>query len=250
VTDPCGGSRTGPRRTPGLLRTARLCSVAGADEAVLRRAGAVLSDGVWTVCADGECDLVALEAWLPRSLGGSAGGTDCGHVPRGHVSDLATSLCPSSWRVLSEVTCLRTGACVECGDEAKASCSPSWSWDDGGEVVQGLLLRVRSLCASCHHCARPDESSWRWPTAKRHARLAAVSGTDAASIALAVEGHARRFSSWQDREMTLDMSALSGLGLRFRKGWTHEEDLVRRDDASARIIGVVLSMSRGMVQIA
>lgn len=250
MTDSCSGSRGGSRRIPELPRTARLCSTEGVDETLLRRSGAVLSDGVWTICPDGDCDLVAIQAWVPRSLGGSAGGTACDHVPRGHVSDLATSLCASSWRVLSEVTCLRTGGCVECGDEVKASSSPSWSWDDSGDAVLGVLLRVRALCSDCHHCARPDESSWRWPTARRHARLAAIARSDPSSIAIAVERHSVRMASWSGRDMVLDMSVLSGLGLRFRKGWIHEEDVLRKDASIARITGVALSMTRGVVEIA
>lgn len=73
---------------------------------------------------------------------------------------------------------------------------------------------------------------------------------DATAVATAVAEHSNRFASWEGKPMSLDMSVLSGLGLAFRKGWTHEEDVLISQSGSVRISGVSLSSSRGMVRMA
>lgn len=220
-----------------------------ADHAVLLRAGAVSDDGAWTIGIPFEADPGVLSRWLPRAHGGDAAGPRGDHVPKGHPCDLAATLCPSSWKVLSEVVCLRTGACVECG-EPPARSHPFWSWDDSGEGVTCLLVSVKALCRRCATCARPDESSWRWPRERRHAHVAAILGIDAQEVAASVAAHEIRASSWKDRATTMDVSILSGYGLRLARGWTAEEDLVRRGDDAVTIRGVLVSTVRGIVHIA
>lgn len=219
-----------------------------ADHAQLLRAGATSDDGAWTVGLPLGVDHEILSRWLPRAHGGDAAGARSDHVPRGHPCDLATTLCPSSWKVLSEVVCLRTGACVECG-EAPARSHPFWSWDDSGEGVTCLLVSVKALCRRCAICARPDESSWRWPRERRCGHVAGILGIDVLEVEESVAAHGLRISSWKGRATTMDVSILSGYGLRLARGWTAEEDLVRRGDDVVTIRGVLLSTVRGIVHM-
>lgn len=229
--------------------TTRLCSVTEADHAVLLRAGAVMADGAWTIGIPIDADHDVLARWLPRVHGGDAAGPHGDHVPKGHPCDLAITLCPSSWKVLSEVVCLRTGACVECGDPPARS-HPLWSWDDSAEVVTWLLVSVKALCRRCAICARPDEASWRWPRERRCAHVAGILGLDVEEVSASVTAHETRVSSWRGRATTMDVSLLSGYGLRLSRGWTAEEDVLRRGDEAVTLRGVIASTTRGIVHIA
>lgn len=195
-----------------------LISTDQVDEARLRRAGARAGSKGWFIPRSSDIDLDALDPNLPRYARRAVVPEIVDLIPEtAWCASLANMLMASSWKVLRDVTAIRAGGCEECGWRDGLECHEVWAYDDDACIQ--TLIRLSTLCGPCHETRHLGFASVRGRYREAIGRLAAINRLEAGEQRAYGDIVFERFERRSEVEWAMDLSILSGLGLRLKKSF-------------------------------
>lgn len=197
--------------------------VSGVEDRHLQLLGAVKGKSGWTVGRDRTLDPVRLERHLPRIAQPSLVPRPVELIPSSswHAS-LANLLVPASWRIVRETTAFRAGSCEDCGSQWRLECHERWSYDDVARIQR--LDGFEALCGACHQTRHLGFASVRGHYAEACARLAAIERLAPHEVKPFCDEVFRRFELRSTVAWSLDLTLLSGHGLRIKRDVTLDDD--------------------------
>ena len=193
------------------------------DEMTLEGFGAVRSKTGWSVARDRTLDPVRLSRVLPRIAAPEIVPRFVDLIPSSswHAS-LANLLMASSWRVVRETTALRAESCEDCGSQWSLECHERWHYDDAARIQR--LDGFEALCGPCHQTRHLGFASVRGLYAQACARLAAVERLSPYEVKAFCDEAFRRFEIRSTVPWSLDLTMLSGSGLRLKREMSIDDD--------------------------
>lgn len=199
-----------------------LVSITGMEDRDLLLLGATRGKDGWTVPRDRSLDPSRLESVLPRIAKPSIVPRMVDLIPSSswHAS-LANLLVPSSWRNVRETTQLRAGSCEDCGSQWRLECHERWHYDDVARIQR--LDGFEALCGPCHQTRHLGFASVRGTYAEACLRLAAVERLSPYEVKPYCDEVFRRFEVRSRVAWALDLTMLSGSGLRIKRDVSLDE---------------------------
>ncbi len=199
-----------------------LVSVAGVEDRSLQLLGATKGKSGWTVARDRSLDPLKLERHLPRIAKPSIVPRMVDLIPSSswHAS-LANLLVPSSWRIIRETTAFRAGSCEDCGSQWRLECHERWVYDDTARIQR--LEGFEALCGGCHQTRHLGFASVRGHYAEACSRLATIERLAPYEVKPFCDEAFRRFEIRSTVRWALDLTLLTGLGLRIKRDVSMDE---------------------------